>query len=82
MEMLIIWNAIVFFVYGYDKHQSKRRKQRVSEKLMLLFAGLLGGIGALAGMLFFRHKTRKWKFKIWVPVFALFEFAILCYIHI
>ena len=41
--ILIIWNLIVFIMYSIDKSKSKRNKQRVSEKTLLLIAALMGG---------------------------------------
>ena len=38
---------------------------------------LFGGTGALLGMRAFRHKTRHWKFRILVPLFALLQWAAL-----
>lgn len=80
MNMLLIWNATVFFIYGFDKNQSRMRKWRISEDVLLICAVLLGGIGALLGMMLFHHKTRKRKFKILVPIFAAFELVVLYYI--
>jgi uncharacterized membrane protein YsdA (DUF1294 family) len=48
---------------------ARRGDRRISEKSLLLLA-LLGPFGALAGMRWFRHKTRKMKFKL-VPLFAI-----------
>ena len=66
--ILIAWNLIVFFMYGIDKSKSKRNKQRISEKTLLISAALMGGTGALLGMYIFRHKTKHLKFKIGVPL--------------
>ena len=38
------------------------------ERTLLLLALIGGSLGALAGMIMFRHKTRKAKFFISVPV--------------
>ena len=62
--ILIAWNLIIFFMYGIDKSKSKQRKQRISEKTLLISAALMGGTGALLGMYIFRHKTYPDKFAI------------------
>ena len=80
MNMLLIWNAAVFFIFGFDKKQSRMRKWRISEDFLISCAALIGGIGALLGMILFHHKTRKMKFKILVPIFAAFELVVLYYI--
>ncbi|KAF2622687.1 DUF1294-domain-containing protein [Macroventuria anomochaeta] len=57
-------SGVTFLTYGYDKMQARNLEWRVSE-LTLHFLGLLGGWpGALVGMHFFQHKTRKTSFLI------------------
>lgn len=57
-------SGATFLLYGYDKMQARNMEWRVSE-LTLQFLGLLGGWpGALVGMHFFQHKTRKTSFLI------------------
>lgn len=68
MLAIIIWNVIVFFIYGYDKRKSIKNQFRVSENKLLTYAFLMGGIGSMAGMEFFHHKTKKWKFRVLVPI--------------
>lgn len=68
--ILILWNGFTFLLMGMDKGKAKRQERRISEETLLLSALLLGGIGSLAGSLYFRHKTRKWKFRILLPLAA------------
>jgi len=76
--VLIVWNIIVFAMYGLDKRKAKRNKRRISEKTLLLSAALMGGAGALLGMYIFRHKTNHWKFKICVPLLLILNIAVVC----
>jgi len=62
-NIIIIWNVLVFFVYGLDKMLAKMESYRISEKTLLTMTFLFGGIGAVFGMEVFRHKTKKPKFK-------------------
>jgi len=58
--LFAIWNITVFAIYGIDKHKAVRGSRRISEKTLLLTAALMGGLGALFGMVVFRHnKTCK-----------------------
>jgi len=57
-------NIINFLLFGYDKFQAKKGGWRIPERLLLSLSLLGGGIGGLAGMLVFRHKTRKTYFWI------------------
>ena len=69
--IILIWNIIVMFIYGMDKMQAKRGGWRISERNLLICAFLLGGYGAMSGMILFNHKTSKMKFRILVPVAAV-----------
>lgn len=68
MGYLMAMNMITFFLYGIDKYKAKHNRFRISEKILLLFAYLGGAYGAAAGMQVWRHKTRKWKFRVAVPI--------------
>lgn len=65
---LLIINAAAFLLMLADKHRARKKLWRVPENIFLLFALLGGSLGILAGMYAFRHKTRKPKFYIGVPV--------------
>lgn len=70
-----VLNFFAFFMYGIDKHKAKRGSRRISESA-LTTAAIFGAIGALLGMLFFRHKTKKPRFYIGIPVIIIIEAAI------
>ena len=73
----IIWNIIVFLLYGVDKLKAKAGSWRIPEKTLLLCALFFGAVGALFGMGIFRHKTKHMKFKILVPLFLMLNLVIL-----
>lgn len=77
--VMLIINTFTFTLFGVDKLKAKRREWRISEAT-LLFSCLPGGIGGLLGMFFFHHKTRKWKFKILVPLFALIDIVLIVFL--
>ena len=63
---LLIWNLLIFIIYGIDKSKAKRGAWRIPEKYLLSFAFLCGGFGAWLAGVTFHHKTRKWYFKtVW-----------------
>lgn len=68
--ILLLWNGFTFLLMGMDKAKAKRQERRISEETLLLSALLLGGIGSFAGSLYFHHKTKKWKFRILLPLAA------------
>ena len=63
---ILIWNLLVFMVYGIDKSKARKGAWRIPEKYLLSFAFLCGGFGACLAGSIFHHKTRKWYFKtVW-----------------
>jgi uncharacterized membrane protein YsdA (DUF1294 family) len=69
LAWLVGWSIPTFALYAIDKAQAGRAGWRVPE--WLLHALALGGgvVGAWAGRLIFRHKTRKPTF-LWVLIAA------------
>ncbi|MBP1990065.1 DUF1294 domain-containing protein [Paenibacillus eucommiae] len=67
LTYLVIINLISFFMMGFDKGQAKRRKQRVPEKRLFIFAALGGALGGWTGMRVWRHKTKHTSFVIGMP---------------
>ena len=61
-------SLIAFILFGTDKHRAVNHQWRIPESTLILTAWAGGGIGALLGMMVFHHKTRKWKFRILVPL--------------
>lgn len=71
--ILIIWNLLVFALFGIDKKRAVCKKWRIQEKTLILCAFFMGGPGALFGMRIFHHKTRKMLFKILIPAATFFN---------
>lgn len=65
---LTLINIVAFSMYGVDKQKAIRKQWRIPEAQLLAVAAIGGSVGALLGMQFFHHKTRKWKFRIGVPL--------------
>ena len=77
---LIIINIYQFFVMGLDKLLAIKKRNRISEKTLLLNSLIGGSIGSIIGMYTFRHKTKKLKFQILYPLFLIIHIFIYLYI--
>ncbi|MFI3207051.1 MAG: DUF1294 domain-containing protein [Clostridia bacterium] len=78
--VFLLANLVAFFVYWLDKRKAIKGNQRISEKALLIYALCFGAIGAFISMHKFHHKTRKWKFKICVPLFGIINLVLLYFI--
>ncbi len=76
---LIIINILGFLVMWIDKHKAKMGNRRIPENTLFWFTILGGGIGTIAGMYVFRHKTKKKKFTIGMPLILILEILIFIY---
>ena len=65
---LFLINALAFLLMLADKRKAQKKLWRIPEATLMTTAAMGGSIGALAGMYTFRHKTRKPKFYIGIPV--------------
>jgi uncharacterized membrane protein YsdA (DUF1294 family) len=72
-------SLITFMFYGYDKRQSQNNRMRIPEIVLHILALLGGTLGALLGQLFFRHKTKKLKFRIVFFAIALLQILLAFY---
>lgn len=79
--IFLAMSTIAFALFAIDKHQAHYGLYRIPEGL-LFASSALGGFGALCAMIFFRHKTMKRPFLIWIPILACLDVAILVLINI
>lgn len=73
---LLLVNAVAFLLMLVDKRKAVKKKWRIPEASLLLWAGLGGSVGALLGMYTFRHKTRHPKFTIGIPAILIAQIAL------
>ncbi len=79
---LIVINLIAFFAMGIDKWKAKREAWRIPEATLLSLVLLGGGIGGIAGMYIFKHKTKKAKFFLGFPIILIAEIVAIVYIMV
>lgn len=59
-----VLSLVTFLFYGYDKMQARNLQWRVKEVTLHALAFCGGWPGALIGMHYFQHKTRKTRFQL------------------
>ena len=77
---LLAVNIIGFLAMGLDIWKAKRGSWRIPENTLFMFTILGGGIGTIAGIYAFRHKTQKKKFTIGMPVIFILEVILIIYL--
>ena len=76
---LLVVNILGFFAMGIDKHKAKIGSWRIPENTLFGFCFLGGGIGTIAGIYTFRHKTKKKAFTIGMPLIVVLQVLIFIY---
>lgn len=64
LQYLIVINIFTFLMYGIDKYNAIKHKNRISEKTLLFLCVIGGCFLGYVSMFFFHHKTRKIKFHV------------------
>jgi uncharacterized membrane protein YsdA (DUF1294 family) len=77
---LVIVNIVSLIFFRVDKLRSMKGEWRIPESRLVLVS-FFGPFGAYAGMILFRHKTRKPKF-ILVPIFLIGQLFLIVYFHL
>lgn len=74
---LIVINLVAFLSMGNDKRKARRGAWRTPESVLFLQAAIGGSVGSILGMFVFHHKTRKWKFRIGMPLILLIQILLV-----
>ena len=77
LAFFVLMNLITFALFHSDKKKAQKNAFRIPERDLLGFSACFGALGGLLGMLVFHHKTRKPKFYILVPFFAIVHLVII-----
>ena len=80
MKQLLFWyllliNLVAFCLCACDKRAARQGRWRISERALIGCAVAFGAGGLYAGMRLFRHKTRKPRFAVGVPLLCLVQIA-------
>ena len=84
--MLILYflvrNLIGLSAMVIDKIRAMERRFRIPESVLLIIALLGGSVGCIAGMIVFRHKKRKTKFRYGLPLILILQIGAWLALHI
>jgi len=75
--ILLIINLFTFIIFSWDKRLSIKHKRRVPENTLLGTAFIGGTIGAILGMLIFRHKVSKKSFLLKFALVVLVQAGLI-----
>ncbi|MBR1731726.1 MAG: DUF1294 domain-containing protein [Ruminococcus sp.] len=76
LAYLIVINIIAVVITIADKYRAKNHKWRISESTLLTVSALGGSAAMYITMLIIRHKTRKLKFMLGIPLIFVIELII------
>lgn len=76
---LLVINLMAFCAMWWDKRRAQKGEWRISEAGLFTLVLLGGGIGGIAGMYIFRHKTKKLRFTIGFPTILITEIVLVIY---
>lgn len=79
---LLIVNLLGVLVMYIDKKRAEYGKWRISENTLLTISIIGGSIGILIGMYWFRHKTKKIKFTLGIPIIIVIQIIIFLMLRI
>ena len=80
MLYFILINLAAFLTFGADKRRARRGAWRISEAALFALCLAGGAAGGLAGMYVFHHKTRKWYFRLGVPIILAVQLVAFWYV--
>lgn len=79
--ILAVWfalfNVLAAFATVSDKNAARRGQRRIPESHLLFLAFLGGALGEWIAMYAVRHKTRKFRFAVGIPLMLLLQIAML-----
>ena len=77
LTYILIINLIEFILMGIDKYLAIKKLYRIPEFTLLFMSAIGGSIGGILGMITFKHKTKKIKFIILIPLFLIINTIII-----
>ena len=82
IAFIAVINLVTFLTFALDKRAAQKGKWCIKEATLFSLAVLGGGLGAMLGMKTFHHKTKKFWFKIGIPLITVVNICVFAYIII
>lgn len=82
LAFIFVMSVVGFISMGADKRKAKKGKWRTPEATLFIIALLGGALGSVLGMYVFRHKTKHWYFKLFMPLILLCQIALVVFLFI
>lgn len=84
-RILIIYilavSLLTWAMFGIDKWKAVHGKWRIRESTLLGLSLIGGAAGGLAAMYLFRHKIRKMRFRVGVPLMFFAQMVLLFWLY-
>ena len=77
---LIFINIVGFMAMYIDKQKAKRGSWRIPENTLFIITAIGGGVGTIAGMHVFRHKTKKTLFRFGFPFLLIMDILLIVWL--
>ncbi|WP_300351077.1 DUF1294 domain-containing protein [Chryseobacterium sp.] len=82
LYLLLFINLITFTTFALDKWKAVKHKRRISELSLYIMTFLGGTLGAILGILIFRHKISKKSFLLKIGLIILLQILIIIFIKL
>jgi len=80
--IIYIPSVLAFLLFGLDKHQAVYGCRRISDVLLMIPTILMGAFGALCGMIFFNHMSKKKLYLVFVPILLILQITAVILLRI
>lgn len=77
---LIGMNVLGYFFMYEDKRRAKGDLYRIRERTLWIVALFGGSLGTMLGMFQFRHKTKRWSFKLGFTLLAAWQVFVILFL--
>ena len=81
LSYFLVVNFVSIVAVAIDKTSARNGGERIKESALLGLSAIGGSLGVYAAMRIIRHKTRKNKFMVGIPVIIMCQIALAAIIY-